>query len=376
MKLFCIGLFAAIFNFQVGFAAEHSYQVKDRKADILFVIDNSGSMTGNQIAMLNIVEKFSNQLQKLEIDFHIGVTTTDAWLAQYNGKDSFRKLRDGSGSQASGIFVVKSSTPNISEILRINLNQGIAGSGDERAFSSFQEVLSFSGNSDFRRADAFLSIIVLSDEDDFSSNTLTYVPGQFPPEAVNDPLELDSSHPLLRLYNHPGLITPAKFSQYLEELVGSKNYSFSSIVIKDLACKTQQSENMPGLRLGRRYLELSSLTNGFVGSICELESAISDYANYLSLVTTVPTEFYEIKLDRKPIIETIVVKINGRLIKPDSENGWTFDSQTLSLKIWGDAIPKKGDIVSVTYDFDVKKILKIRTQVFGGKVDLVPVLSP
>lgn len=49
-----------------------------------------------------------------------------------------------------------------------NVKLGTSGSGDERALSSFEKTLINPLNSNFHRPDAFLAIIIVSDEDDFS----------------------------------------------------------------------------------------------------------------------------------------------------------------------------------------------------------------
>lgn len=48
-----------------------------RSLDVLFVIDNSVNMTRKQLALVNAVPRFVRALDDLDLDYHIGVVTTD-----------------------------------------------------------------------------------------------------------------------------------------------------------------------------------------------------------------------------------------------------------------------------------------------------------
>lgn len=378
MKLLFIALLGCLFFLQKTNAAQksekmnqanQSIKVEDKKIDILLVVDNSGSMSSSQESFAKAIGKFFDRLDALPIDYHIAVTGTDAWRATYvvnhTNKEMLKSLRVGpinfmtnplSWKTNSGTRIVDRQTVNRSEVLAANAIQEIFGSGDERAFSSFQEVLNNTANSDFRRPDAFLSIIVLSDEDDFSANTSAFVAGEYDGEIDSDPVNLvdtGSSDDLFHLYKDPRLLALNSYKSFLEGLAGAGNYSFSAISIQDVGCKTQLNSSFGGRRIGRRYMELANLTQGMTGSLCAVEKAVSDYAEYLIQVADIAPEFFFIKLDRKPIVETIVVKVNGRLVPEDFANGWTFEESTLGLRLRGASIPHTDDIVSVSYDFDL-----------------------
>jgi hypothetical protein len=135
---------------------------------------------------------------------------------------------------------------------------------------------------------------------------------------------------------------------------GSNAATFSALFVQDESCKNQLG-GAPA-KIGLRYQELADLTGGFKGSLCNLESALEGYAQHvINIATPVPgpdpVNQYLIKLDHAPIIETIVVKVNGALVRQDPTNGWQYDATTMNLVLMGTAIPKKGDLVSVSYDY-------------------------
>ena len=132
------------------------------KIDVLWVIDNSGSMQTSQENLTNNFQSFINDFQVQGFDFQIGVTTTEAYREVVSGVNGISDLRDDSGIQ-----IITPATANINDVFLQNALQGTSGSGDERAFSSFTAALGNTNNASFRRDDAFLAIIIVSDEDDF-----------------------------------------------------------------------------------------------------------------------------------------------------------------------------------------------------------------
>ncbi len=227
------------------------------KIDILFVVDNSGSMNRPVLDFISNLPTFISKLESSGVDYHIGVTATDAYLSLFSSKypDS-AKLKDGSGNVHSGIFIVSPLTPEPYNVLAINLNQGISGSGDERAFSSFREVLNYPGNSGFRRPEAALTVVVLSDEDDFSHKKSTFNEN----------------------YNHPDMIPVAEFAAYLKSIGGKKSATFSAISILTNQCKALLGN--PAQKVSRRYNELADLTGGLKQEICDMKSALATYADF------------------------------------------------------------------------------------------------
>lgn len=292
------------------------------KVDILFVIDNSASMASSQNMLIQSIPAFIQKLNMSILDYRIAVTTTDAYYYQ-------QRLLSGNRYENTGYFFIDRNTPQNVRVFSVIANQGIYGNGDERTFRSFKEVLNFGENSDFRRPDAKLAILNLSDEDDFSHAA---------PDLITD-------------YNDPRLTPVADFADFLAKQSGPAPATFSTISILDGICLKQLDDGGSVKRIGHRYSLLADATGGIKGSLCSIESSLMNYADFLGADIGAPPA-YTITLDHTPIVETIAVRVNGRLLAQDAVNGWTYDAASKTLTLHGTAVPNKGDLVSVTYDYE------------------------
>lgn len=319
----------SILSDQASFSQSGEFSTVPQKIDILWVIDNSGSMQTSQDALTQNLNRFISRFQNMQYDFKMAVTTTDVAFTQWNGQNSLRLFRDGIPGSGlySGIKVITPMTPNISSTFLINASQGINGNGDERSFASFELALSYSGNTGFHRAGAHLAIINLSDEDDFSATTSSY---------------LNNS------YTDSRLIPISHYTSFLDTFAGAGNYSFNTISILDEACRTQlTNSSFTGRRVGQRYNALADATGGVKTSLC------GDFGDNLQLISdtiisnNLPNQF---QLNREPQVNSIVVKVDGTTVIQDATNGWTYDSSTWIITMHGTAIPQSGSNISITFD--------------------------
>lgn len=296
-----------------------------RKIDILWVVDNSGSMQSSQSALTANFSSFINKFKDKSYDFHMAVQSSDAWLGKFNNQNDRRRFKDGVGSNHSGVFVMDKNTPNINNVFVTNATLGINGSGDERAFSSFLDTLDYSVNSDFRRNDAYLAIIIVSDEDDFSATTSTYLENN---------------------YNHPSIIPVANYVTFLNSItLGPQDYSVNTIQILDQTCLDTLNAQSPGRRIGTRYIQLANLTGGVKASLC------SNFGDTLELISDrIAQQVSVFKLTREPIPETIRVTVNGQQVASHPVNGWTYDPAAMTISFATAAAPSEGDSVSITFD--------------------------
>lgn len=271
------------------------------KVDILIVDDNSASMSYEQA---NLGTRFSNFIQNLEskqIDYRIGVVTTDissaanpARAVNQNGAlqdgkliafaDGSKFLTPNSGnlSQKETAFkgviqrpetlaceqyiisnVTQCRANGISDYACISSASYTAGynqvcpSGDERGIYAAR--LAVENNPDgFMRTDADLAVIVLSDED---------VRGQLYTSGGAYSME-DKDKSL-------------SFVNYMASSFPSKKYAAHAIVVpsNDSACLSSQSSQTLGVVGGSSGVEYEWLryrTGGTQGSICA-----SDYTSIL-----------------------------------------------------------------------------------------------
>jgi len=149
--------------------SEETFQAPATKQeDILFVIDNSCSMADNQVEMGIGMWGFVDTLNAAGIDWHAGVTSTDV-DATYGDPLAGRLVEiDG----------VRWSSPELPEerqasFLQLATSLGTGGSGSEKGVAAtYQavELLRDADNKGFRRDDAGLHVIILSDEQDQSDD--------------------------------------------------------------------------------------------------------------------------------------------------------------------------------------------------------------
>lgn len=322
-----------------------------RKIDVLWVIDNSGSMQTSQDNLAANFRSFIEKFQKLKFDYHIAVTGTDAWKTLFDSSKPNSRLRDGgalifdeSGNPMknpdgsfmkthSGVFVIDRNTPDMMNTFVTNAVLGAHPLGDERAFQSIQASLLNPDNSGFRRDDAFLAIIIVSDEDDFSNPTTTWTRN-----AYDNPL-----YPLYPIQDYVDFL-----DGYTSRPNSSApaNYSVSTITIQDEGCKaTLASDGFTERIPGQRYMQLAEATGGTIGSLCspfdETLTSISDsIVNYSSIFP----------LTRIPIVNTIKVQVNGVLIQNDEVNGWTYREKDNSIWFHGTSTPPSGSNIRIDFD--------------------------
>ncbi len=343
-----------------GSSFQQSGAYVPRKMDILWVIDNSGSMESSQNNLTASFQTFIEKFQQKNYDFHMAVTSTDAWRAFYQSnttnKDMLRRARPGELNYTtnpltyktnSGFFIMDKLTPNLSSVFLTNATQKTTGTGDERAFASMKEFLDFTGNSDFRREDAILAVIIVSDEDDFSANTSSYVAGQYDDEVNADPLVLPSSNDpanIYNLYQDTRLNSVQSYKDYLDGLVGAGNHKVHIISVLDQACKASLNTTYQGRRIGRRYIELADLTGGVKTSLCDNfgDSLQRIQESIIQLSST-------FSLGREPVVDTIKVLVDGVEIANDANNGWTYDASNWSVTFHGNSIPAQGSNVQILF---------------------------
>lgn len=330
------------------------------RIDVLWVVDNSGSMESSQANLTNNFQSFIQDFQAKGYDFQMAVTASDAWRGNFSSnlvfRDAIKKFRRGplygSGSNFyyqpdSGVSIMTPTTPNLGNVFVTNAAQGTFGSGDERVFSSVKDVLdpNFTLNNGFIRPGAKLAVIIVSDEDDFSSDASPCVACDYMDEQSAHAVDITPGHPLYNLYNDSRLTTAASYKTFLDSRVGAGNYAVHSIAIMDNTCKTALNATSSGRRIGRRYHQLVDMTGGVKTSLC------GDFAQNLNLIAQSVLELSSsFKLNREPIVETIRVYVNNALVGADANNGWTYDAQTMSVVFHGTAVPPAGATVQITFD--------------------------
>ena len=142
---------------------DRTVQIPQPAVDILFVVDNSGSMDAEQAALANNFPTFVEYFQGSGIDYHIGVVSTDLDDPTHQGL-----LR-----RAAGVNWIDADTPNPTAVFAQMAQMGTFGSADEQgraaAWTALELRADHPRNEGFEREEAELHLIFISDEDDAST---------------------------------------------------------------------------------------------------------------------------------------------------------------------------------------------------------------
>jgi len=170
-----------------------------QKVDVLFVVDNSGSMSDNQEILANsmgsFIEEFVNRRDSSgavlpQIDFHVGVITTDSNPSapldgHWEAGAGTLIMAFGDGVPVGTSLPKFLSLPNLEEIgeelfekskeklikqFKLNARPGIYGSGAEAPLLAVAEFLQPHNqegwNKGFLRPDSYFAVVIVSDEDE------------------------------------------------------------------------------------------------------------------------------------------------------------------------------------------------------------------
>jgi len=267
---------------------------RDGDVDILWVIDDSGSMADNQDALAKNFNNFISQFLDKKIDFKMAITTTDG-TSRRNGK------MVGNSSKLTRVQANANKDEFIKNFTRW-VKVGTYGSGIEQGLkcaSSFLDRYSTS----FLREDAYLAIVFLSDEEDQSEK---------------------------------------KVSEYLARFQATKK---NKGMVKAYSIVTTKMPIMAEWEtIGNRYMEVSKATSGSSSEITEdFSSTLKDIGG--SIVNLIN----RFALAEIPFDNAISVFVNNTQVT----NGWTFDSTAHTLKFNSDAIPAEGSKIEVRYKVKV-----------------------
>ena len=267
--------------------------------DILWVIDNSGSMADNQDALARNFNNFIGPFLDRKIDFKMGITTTDGTI-NYNGRmvGDANKLTSAAAIANKNLFI-----NNFENWVRV----GTMGSGVEQGLKTASSFLDRYSSS-FLRSDAYLIIVVLSDENDQSER---------------------------------------KVSDYIARFQSTKA---NKGMVKAYSIVTQAlPKNAVWETVGTRYNEVSDATGGVKAEITD------DYSTLLkNMGTTIVNLIDKFALAETPYDNQIQVFVDSNEVK----SGWVYDSISRAVKFNSDAIPNEGSKIEIRY--------KVKASVLGA----------
>ncbi len=268
-----------------------------RAVDILFVVDDSGSMATHQQNLATNIGLFTKGMKANQIlDYHIGVLTSNMDTAPWRPAPGYAWKGELNGATK---FVTK-TTPSGDQILEKNLNPGTDGSGTEMFFSPVQAALTLpllnGVNKGFYRADAYLAVVFLTDADDQSRVSAT--------DFFNFLLRLKGGDP-------------------------NKIISYGVHIPSNIGNCPRSGEPSP-----KKLEEFFKLAKATTLGLCDADYGMKLAELGADLVRKVGSILY---LSRPAVPHTIRVKFGSQAIPNDPDRGWIYDP-TRNALIFGEGI--------------------------------------
>lgn len=282
--------------------------------DVLWVVDNSGSMANERRRLASSFENFIRVLLTRRIDYHVGVVSTQVGAEGRGGE--LREVR--------GLRYIDPGTEDAVEVFggmvdfppgRERLEQGL-----EAMRLALSEPALSGPNRGFLRPRSALAVMVVSDEDDGSFGQTSYF---------------------------------ARFLRHSRRPGDEGLASFSAIVgLPPDGCIPEGEEHLFGAEAdpGERYLEVMEQTGGLSGSICEtdFDPLLQALGQRVSNLTRI------FPLSSLPKPETLSLRVDGQLVPPEREGSlaWSYRSEIRSVVFEEAAIPVSGSEVRIAYVVD------------------------
>lgn len=265
--------------------------------DVLWVIDNSSSMGQEQARVIAEINAFFSWFETLNLDYHMGVVTSDVVTATMAGR-----------LQGSPTYI-ENGTANAEAELAEAINVGTDDQGDESGLYAAELALSepvlSAENAGFLRTNAHLVVVFLSDEPEQSAfDAQHYI--DFFATVKADPADV-----------------------LVNAIVGDETNGCASV------CDGTDQTATPG----DKYIAVVDAYQGVFGSICTC-----DLSPTLDEIGMESTRFVRtFPLSRTPADPTAIrVDVDG-----ERTDAWTYDEAANSI-VFDDA-PINGQAVDATY---------------------------
>lgn len=312
------------------------------KVDILFVIDNSGSMGNDQATLSTAFANFIANFSMRDLDFQIGVISTDTINGCPSGFScagpSSLIYRPGQAAYLSN------STPNLLSVFADTVRLGTTGTGVERGLLALYRALGpmnmihAGSGAGFIRDDAFFHTVVLSDEDE---SCLLNVDT---PDASQCVLTFGSGSSASRRV--AGALAQSRIQNAQDAILSLKRGQKSQVRMDAILSRTDGTDHSRGHAYEAVVRELG-------GTVGDIATNFSSYLNEVgaSVSGTVAGQY---RLSQIPLrIEEIRVEVGGTPMERDEVNGWTYSIDGNFVAFHGDAltiIPGKEIRVYYTYE--------------------------
>ena len=283
-----------------------------QKADFLFVVDDSGSMSDDQDALSQAADDFSDEMTSSGLSYRSVVITTGYGADDATNGAAYSILRN------TGVI------ENNTTLLKQSLVAGTYGSATETGIWNAERSLQSTALSDstdgavtlagMPQSGATLSVIIISDEPSQYRYRSSYQDFN-----VSDNLFLDRN---IRVYS---IIQP--------------DYSYSTTGIFDQYNRSQ-------------YDDLSAITQGLYTDIRNKDTNGSlDFSIFMKKIAQDAggaASSFILAHSASAINE---VKVNGSVVVESTTNGYTYVQSSKAIVFHGTAIPTSGASIQVSYNY-------------------------
>lgn len=257
--------------------------------DVLWIVDNSGTMIEEQDLLTGQFGAFAEILAYSGIDYQVGVVSTDL--------------------DAGGVLVgdiITADTADLIDAFAAQATLGTTGSRDEQPLAVMAAAVLPTTNPGFIRAAMGLHVIILTDEDDHSSDEV---------------------------------------STYLAELTGAKGADPWRISAVAGNAPEGCHSSFASATVATRILDAVDASGGEFHSICSPD--FEPVLNSLALTTTGLS--FSFTLTALPQPGSIEVEVDGVRVHERDLNGWRFDVGDNAIVFEGYAVPRAGQSIKVSY---------------------------
>jgi hypothetical protein len=304
---------------QVGLQTDTFLQSQQSKADILLVVDDSGSMSDKQQSLANNFTSFIQAATAGNVDYHIGVTTTTSDCSANSG--CLGSVAAGGAlalDATTSVRYITPQTPGVASVFSRLVRVGVNGAGVEMGLEGAVAALTpprvANENAGFLRSDASLSVVVITDASDQSPQPVSYYQD--------------------RLVNVKGV---GQLSKFTFSNIGP----YGPVPSPTAPCLYDQDSDPS------RYQAIVTATSGVTDEICS--------ANWSAMLLTLGrtaagfrTEFYLRNTPDLTAGHPLTVKVNG-VVVPSGSSTWTYDNAANSINFTPTSTPPPGQALEVTY---------------------------
>ncbi len=301
------------------------------KADVLLVVDDSGSMSDKQNNLSQNFAAFIQYAQAANVDYQIGVTTTTTQedtvcLPQPIGCITAASVAFGGrlrripamGTQPALGPILRPTTPNIAAAFRTMVRVGTDGSGTEEGLENATRALTppiiANENAGFVRPDANLAVVVVTDAGDQSAQAVSYYQNRL----IN-----------VKGFARLSMFTFSNIGPYLNPPPNANG-----------GCEYD------GGGIAQRYEDVVVATGGVKAEICNTNWA-STLQRLGQTAFGARTQFFLNNLpDTAAMGQPLEVKLDGMVLPASA---WMYDSASNSIKFTSTTRPSPGQTLTVTY---------------------------